>query len=264
MAVGSKMRSIGSPDFNKKSSAKCTAFKIEVTMRYKTILFDLDGTLLPMDQDVFVKTYFGMLAKTLAPRGYEPEKLIKAVWSGTGAMVKNDGSKLNEQAFWDRFCEIFGESARADEPHFARFYEEVFDNVRVSCGHTPKAAEVISALKKSGATLALATNPIFPAIATEKRIAWAGLCKDDFKLYTTYENSHYCKPSLKYYEEILEKLGVDARDCLMVGNDVSEDMVAHKLGMDVFLLTNCLINKNGEDISLYPSGSFDDLLEYVK
>ena len=27
-------------------------------MAIKTILFDLDGTLLPMDQDVFVKDYF--------------------------------------------------------------------------------------------------------------------------------------------------------------------------------------------------------------
>ena len=26
-----------------------------------TVLFDLDGTLLPMDQDLFVKSYFGIL-----------------------------------------------------------------------------------------------------------------------------------------------------------------------------------------------------------
>ena len=39
-------------------------------MSVKTILFDLDGTLLPMDQDIFVKDYFGRLAKKLAPIGY--------------------------------------------------------------------------------------------------------------------------------------------------------------------------------------------------
>lgn len=28
-----------------------------------TILFDLDGTLLPMDMEAFTKAYFGLLAK---------------------------------------------------------------------------------------------------------------------------------------------------------------------------------------------------------
>ena len=65
-------------------------------MRITTVLFDLDGTLLPMDQDLFVKSYFGKLAEKLAPYGYEPKTLMKAIWAGTGAMVQNDGSKKNE------------------------------------------------------------------------------------------------------------------------------------------------------------------------
>ena len=44
--------------------------------KIKAIFFDLDGTLLPMDQDVFIKAYFGALAKKLAPRGYAPDALI--------------------------------------------------------------------------------------------------------------------------------------------------------------------------------------------
>ena len=50
----------------------------------------------------------------------------------------------------------------------------------------------------------------------------------------------------------------------MVGNDVNEDMVAGTLGMKVFLLTDCLINKENVDISQYPHGNYDDLLSYVK
>ena len=34
----------------------------------KAVLFDLDGTLLPMDQDLFTKTYFKLLAKKNAAR----------------------------------------------------------------------------------------------------------------------------------------------------------------------------------------------------
>ena len=51
----------------------------------------------------------------------------------------------------------------------------------------------------------------------------------------------------------------------MVGNDVTDDMEpATEVGMQVFLLTDYLINKNGADISVYPHGNYDDLLAYVK
>lgn len=232
-------------------------------MSIRYILFDLDGTLLPMDQDQFVRAYFGRLAAKLAPHGYEPEKLIKAIWSGTAAMVKNDGSKTNETAFWDDFAQNFGQDCRRDEPVFDAFYRNEFQQVRSVCGFAPQASQTIAMLKKMGFTLALATNPIFPAIATESRMAWAGLNKSDFAFYTTYEDSSYCKPNTDYYRQVLEKLGAGPTECLMVGNDVTEDMVAEQLGMKVFLLTDCLINKHGQDIACYPHGSFDALQEYI-
>ena len=225
----------------------------------KAVLFDLDGTLLPLDQDEFVKGYFRLLAKKLAPYGYEPDKLVKAVWHGTGAMIQNDGSRTNETVFWNDFTNIFGEQARAHEPVFAEYYEKDFQQVKNSCGYTPKAAEIVRALKAARIRVALATNPVFPAIATESRIRWAGLEPEEFELYTTYENIGFCKPNLDYYREILHRMELDAADCLMVGNDVDEDMVAGQLGMEVFLLTDHLINKSGTDINAFPHGSFDDL-----
>ena len=225
----------------------------------KAVLFDLDGTLLPMDQDEFVKGYFRQLAKKLAPYGYEPDKLVKAIWHGTGAMIKNDGSCTNEEVFWNDFTNIYGEQARSDEPIFAEYYEKDFQQVKNICGYTPKAAEIVRALKAAGVRVALATNPVFPAIATESRIRWAGLEPEEFELYTTYENIGFCKPNLDYYREILRRMELDAADCLMVGNDVDEDMIAGQLGMEVFLLTDHLINKSGTDINAFPHGGFDDL-----
>ena len=231
-------------------------------MSITTVLFDLDGTLLPMDQDVFVKTYFGLIAKRLASLGYEPTQLIKAIWAGTMAMIKNTGEKTNEEVFWDDFASRYGEEARKDLPEFDAFYREDFDQVKDVCGFNSQARSVIDFLKEKGIRIALATNPIFPSIATEKRIGWAGLDPEDFELYTTYENSNYCKPNLEYYKEILNKLDVDPKECLMVGNDVGDEMVAEKLGMKVFLLTDCLINKEDTDVSKHPNGNFDDLFEY--
>ncbi len=233
-------------------------------MNITTVLFDLDGTLLPMDMDVFIKAYFGALAKRLAPHGYAPEALIDAVWKGTKEMVKNDGSMTNEQVFWKKFCEIYGEDAAKDEPLFDEFYRTDFAKVQSVCGFNEKTAQLIRLVKEKGLRVALATNPIFPAIATESRIRWAGLEPQDFELYTTYENSRYSKPNPDYFREVLSKLGVQAGECLMVGNDVSDDMPAKELGMRVFLLTDCLINAKNADISAYPHGDMDALMAYIR
>ncbi|HIT67219.1 MAG TPA: HAD family hydrolase [Candidatus Merdisoma merdipullorum] len=229
-----------------------------------TILFDLDGTLLPMDNAAFTKGYFKLLAARLAPLGYEPEKLVDAVWSGTAAMVKNDGSQNNEAAFWKRFSEIYGEKVLDDLPVFENFYATDFQQAKAMCGFNPKAAEAVRTARDLGLRVALATNPIFPAIATESRIRWAGLQPEDFELYTTYENIGYCKPNPAYYQELLDQLNESPERCLMVGNDVAEDMIAEKLGMQVFLLTDCIINKEEADVSVYPRGGFDELLEHIR
>lgn len=230
----------------------------------KYVLFDLDGTLLPMDQDIFVKGYFGTMCQKMVPHGYDKDDLIKGIWAGTKAMVKNDGSVSNEQAFWDCFRQIFGDRVDADKPLFDEYYHEKFPEVQRSCGYNPQAKETVDKIKEMGFKVVLATNPIFPSIATEHRIRWAGFEPSDFEFFTTYENNRHCKPNPDYYRDIVENLGCDPKECLMVGNDVGEDMVAEKLGMKVFLLTDCIINKDGTDISVYPNGGFSELLEYVK
>ena len=231
--------------------------------KIEVVLFDLDGTLLPMNQDVFVQTYFGLLAKNLSNYGYEPKKLIESIWLGTKSMIMNDGKQTNEKVFWNTMSNIYGPNVINDESKFESFYINDFPLVKNSCGFDKRANEVIKFLKSKGYRLILATNPIFPRIATEQRIKWAGLDINDFEFITTYENSSFSKPNLKYYLEILEKNYCKVENCLMVGNDVAEDMIVNKLGVDVFLLTRDLINKNNEDISNYPNGNYDDLLEYV-
>lgn len=230
----------------------------------KTVLFDLDGTLLPMDQDEFIKAYFGGLATKLVPYGYEPDKLIQGIWAGTKAMIMNDGTMTNEERFWMAFSSLYAEDVRKDEPLFDDFYHNEFQFVSFSCGHAPQASQIIEWLKEQGCRCVLATNPIFPAIATGSRMQWAGLKAEDFDLVTTYENSGFCKPNPAYYREILTKIGEVPENCIMVGNDVTEDMVAQEMGMQVFLLTDCMVNKDHKDISQYPHGSFDALREFLE
>lgn len=231
-------------------------------MKLTTVLFDLDGTLLPMDQEKFTKGYFGLLTAKLAPLGYEPRRVIDGVWAGTAAMVENNGSRTNEAVFWDKFAQLFGQEALSDRPVFDAFYANEFQAAQQFCGCNPQAARTVRAMRNAGSRVVLATNPIFPAAGTRVRLGWTGLTPADFELCTTYENCRWCKPSLGYYQEILDTLGLRAEECLMVGNDAEEDMAARELGMEVFLLTDCLINRQGKELSAYPQGSFGELLEY--
>ena len=234
-------------------------------MSITTVLFDLDGTLLPMDADLFAKHYFKGLCAKMAPYGYAPDALVNAIWAGTKAMVTNDGSCTCETAFWDKFASILGEDVREREPDFADYYANEFQAVQKVCGYNPEAARLVRDLKLAGYRVVLATNPLFPPIATQSRARWAGLEPNTFELVTTYDNSRYCKPNPAYYKEILDKIGVSAEECIMVGNDVKEDMVAaSKLGIQTFLLTDWLLNKDQLDTSAYPQGGFAKLRAYLE
>ena len=232
-------------------------------MDIKVVLFDLDGTLLPMDQKLFVKTYFGLLAKRMASFGYEPEKLVKTIWQGTKAMMKNDGIRLNEEVFWDALVSTYGEDCLQSRPVFDDFYHKEFIGVKEICGFNPLAKEAVHRIKNSGYRVALATQPIFPHIATKHRTEWAGLDLSDFELVTTYENIGFTKPSHEYYKEVCSRLGVEPSQCLMVGNDVDDDMVTADLGMQTFLVTDCLINNSGKEITVYNKGSLADLINFL-
>lgn len=233
------------------------------SMKIKAVLFDLDGTLLPMDQNDFIKDYFKRLIGKVAPYGYDPALLEKAIWKGSAAMVKNDGSRTNKDVFFDAFVAVMGEGIRQHFYVFDEFYQNEFDQVRHVCGNTPDADKVVKLVRSLGLTAVLATNPLFPPEATLARVRWAGLDADDFSLITTYDNSSYCKPNPAYYLNICETVGISPEECLMVGNDVGDDMIAGSIGMKTFLLEDCLINPMKENVDNYSHGSFPELEEKI-
>ncbi|MCR5652415.1 MAG: HAD family hydrolase [Ruminococcus sp.] len=232
----------------------------------KAVLFDLDGTMLPMDQDKFVKTYFSELCGRFCPElKMDDKSLIKAVWKATGAMIKNDRTDLNIKVFWKTFAEICGKDILKYKDNFDDFYIKEFNKCKKECGYNPAVRETIKVLSNKGYTIVAATNPIFPSVATHNRLGWAGVNKDDFALVTTYENSSSCKPNPEYFTEIAEKINLNPEQCLMVGNDVDEDMIsASSVGMDVFFVKDCMINRGDKDYSQYKQGSFKDFLDYTR
>ena len=232
----------------------------------KAVFFDLDGTMLPMKQDDFVRVYFTELCKRFCPvLKLDDKTLIKSVWKATDAMYKNDGAKPNIEVFWKRFTKLAGSHVLNYVRDFDDFYTNEFNECKSVCGYNPAVPEGMKVLSKKGYTLVAATNPLFPAVAIENRLGWAGVDKRDFALVTTYENSSFCKPSKGYFREIASQLGLELEECMMVGNDVDEDMLpAKELGMDTFLVTDHLINRGESDYSGFKSGSYKEFLNFAR
>ncbi|MBQ3133326.1 MAG: HAD family hydrolase [Clostridia bacterium] len=229
----------------------------------KAILFDMDGTLLPLDLDVFVHHYFKELTAFAATLGFSKEELTTVLWRGIKAMIKNDGGASNAARFWEEMRAGFPDWD-GDTSVFDRFYETEFDRISAQVTAHPTAAACIAKLKEKGYRLILATNPVFPESAQHHRLRWAGLDPADFEWITHFENAHFCKPNPAYYREILSLRGLTPADCAMVGNDVEEDMeAARAAGIDGWLLTDLIINRKERDLSAYPHGHFDDLYAWI-
>ena len=235
-------------------------------MGIQHILFDLDGTLLPMVQDEFVKFYMPLLAKAYLSKGVpvEPKKFIGAVWAGYEAMVKNDGSRTNRETFWSYIDPELPIGAEESEKIAEEFYGGEFNQAVCTTRPTPLADQIVKTVKGKGLGTYLATNPVFPRCATMNRIRWAGLEAEDFSLITTYETCSFCKPNPEYYKKILDTFSLDPAECLMVGNDVGEDLSIRTLGVKTFLVTDTMENKNNLPIETEYQGSLEELLEFVE
>jgi len=230
---------------------------------FKALLFDLDGTLLPLDLELFIQKYFEKLAPFFAHK-IEPEILIKELWTSTMSMLKNSGTLTNEEVFMASFLPAIKQEKMVMYPLFEKFYQEEFPKLQKYSGYSPLSAQIIGQAQEKGYKIVLATNPIFPELAIRHRMQWAGIDNFSWDLVTTYENSRACKPNPLYFRQIIEEIKVSPEECLMVGNDVQEDLVASTLGMKTFLVTDYLIDRGQPLYQPDHRGSLQDLLSFIK
>jgi HAD superfamily hydrolase (TIGR01549 family) len=229
-----------------------------------TVFFDLDGTLLPLDMDAYVAKFLELLSKLdfseLEGKAFNEDVLNKAFQD---MISSKHPDKTNETAYFDSIEKHTNIKRKAVEPIFIDFYQNHFHKLKFASNREPAARKVIDILKSKGYKIVLATNPLFPKIATKTRLGWAGLSEDDFSYITTFDNSCFSKPHLEYYLEILDKLTLDAKSCYMVGNNIEEDLCAIKLGFKAFLLTDHIIG----DIRKAPEcekGNYLDLINWAE
>ncbi len=228
-----------------------------------TILFDLDGTLLPIANKDFEKIYFGGLSSHFTDM-YSPEAFMKLIWDATIAMVKDTSDKTNEVVFMNALGSVVNEKLTEMQRRFEIFYQSDFDKIRSAVIENTEMKEAVSVLKQKGYTLVIATNPMFPKIAIEKRIGWTGMNRADFSYVTSFENNHYCKPQPKFFQEILSDIQKTPQECMMVGNDAQEDMIAKVLGIETYLIDTHLISRPNQPINADHQGSYADFLLFVQ
>jgi FMN phosphatase YigB (HAD superfamily) len=203
----------------------------------RAVLFDLDGTLLDIDIDAFIRRYFahlGPVVARVAGDAISSEQAIDIVMRSTRAMMRPHPDLTNQGAFDRAFVELTGADLGTAYERFTEFYETVFPTLRDGLGPVPGGVEAVEAALALGLRVAIATNPIFPEMAIRQRMDWAGLSGLDLHLVTTFELMHACKPDPAYFLETAALLRVAAPECLMVGDDAQLDMPAANVGMSTY------------------------------
>lgn len=229
----------------------------------RAVLFDLDGTLLPMDPQVFLSHYMEALAARIS-RWIAPREFVRHLMASTAVMVSSqDSSRTNEEVFWEDFLPRLGVEREEVRPVIDEFYRVDFPALRIYTAPTPLARRLVEVFYELGCELVIATNPIFPRKAIVERMRWAGVADFPYRLITSYEEMHFCKPNPDYYREILERIGREPEECLMIGNDVEEDLVAARLGLKTALVEDCLLNPRGEEPTADFRGSLEELVKLV-
>ncbi len=225
----------------------------------KAVFFDLDGTLLPMDETVFTKGYFKFLIEKVAPLGYEPNKLVDVIWKGTYLMVQNDGKRTNEEVFWDYFLSVYGKERMKDKAVFNDFYRNEFSKAAVFCQKNPLAKDIVSFVRFKGLEVVLSTNPFFPRDGQRMRLSFIGLEDTDFDYVTDYSNSSFCKPNPMYFKSLLEKRNLKPEEVVLFGNNTYEDGdCASCCGIKTYLVRGFIIHSD-KSKGTYPEIDMSDI-----
>ena len=232
---------------------------------YRAIFFDLDGTLLPMELEEFLSTYFKSIASFVAAHEVDPQAFSAGLKAGIGAMAAHDDGRTNHEAYWEAFFQKVDRTAADWDALLGEFYDVDFGKIGEGVQPNPATARAVEALAQKGYPLVLATMPMFPRRAVEWRLTWAGVDPRLFARITTYENSTSVKPKPAYCAENLAACGLAGADVLMVGNNTVEDLGIQALGADAFLVTDHLLDPTeGFDLGTVKHGTMEEFAAWAE
>ncbi len=228
----------------------------------KTVLFDLDGTLLDVDMHQFVPAYLDGLAESIDPK-LDRKTFVETMISRTmERLASDDGSQTNEDFYRKALLSDLGITSAQFSAGLQRFYRDHLSQLEPLVTSFPLARKLIECCQTLGFDVVIATNPVFPRPVVDARLQWAGVGDFDYRWITSYENSCYCKPNPHYFTAIFDELGCDPQSVLMVGNDTEHDLSASQLGVTTFLVETWMIDRESSFVADH-RGSHLDLYHFL-
>lgn len=228
-----------------------------------TLLVDLDDTLLNTNLQAFIPAYFQSLSKELTPHA-APDIMLRALLKGTHSMNESaDFSRTLQDVFEAEFYPHLNVSRSEIEPAIEKFYDNVFPNLGGLTTQVLDAKTFVDWAIRRGYRVAIATDPLFPRMATYHRLRWAGFDPKQFELVSSFENFHFTKTHPAYYAEVLGRMGWPEGPVLMVGNDLDRDISpSKKLGLAAFHVdveSAASLRKDAQQ----PRGTLSDLIQWL-
>ena len=203
----------------------------------KTLLIDLDNTLLRNEMDTFVPAYLQGLANRLASYA-DPKEMTRTLLAATHQMTQNQQPDLSLMEVFDAaFYPVLNVKKADVQPVIDDFYEEDFPNLRGLTSPQPEAVGLVTQALEKGYRIGIATNPLFPLTAIKQRLNWAGFPPDQyhFDLIPSYSGFHFSKPNPAYFAEFLAQMGWPEGPVVMIGDEADQDIAgARQLGIAVF------------------------------
>jgi FMN phosphatase YigB (HAD superfamily) len=231
----------------------------------KAVFFDLDGTLIYMNEDLFLKLYFDGMKEWLTENGRDAENFVNGVIAGTRAMFKNDGRLTNEEIFWQSFEGVLGKVTDEDKALMDGYYEKVYPKTLITCKGNPYSADIVKFCREASLITVLSTNPLFPKAATLKRMEFSGLREEDFHIVTAYENSGYCKPNPAYFISLMERFGLSADEVIVFGNNTYDDgECALMAGLKCYIIESENLIENEKSTHEFERIKITDVVDVIK
>ena len=148
----------------------------------EALLLDLDGTLLDNDIQPFLQVYLEASAGPWRP-GWR-----RIPGAAAPSLDQRDAGESGPDAHAARrpspatSTRRSGTTEGALLARFEDFYRDEFPKLQAQTTQRPAAARLVQAALDSDLRLAVATNPLFPRIAIDHRLSWAGVPSDRFAL----------------------------------------------------------------------------------
>ena len=200
----------------------------------KTVLLDMDNTLIHNLDEVFARHYIQLAQRTLAVDLGIPDiaRTLKQIMFELSS--PRDGTINNYQHILDVLQNASAKSRSHVEANLHHFYDQAYCTLEPLVTPVPFAADLIQTLIAQNFRVVIATNPIYPSVGLRQRFHWGGLGDFESKVafITDAETMHFAKPDPAYYAEIVARLGVEPDEALMVGdNPINDIRAAYSVGL---------------------------------